>query len=116
MAQADFKALLASRKVRAAHAAAIEQMDLVDMSDADHGERCINQNPRSRFFVCFPNRCLRGGFAVFHEAGRKCPEAVSWLDGTAAEQDSILPFRDATDHQTRIFIVDVSARITHVSR
>lgn len=116
MAQADFKTLLASGKMRVAHAAAIEQMNLVDMGDADHGKRRINQNPGSRFFVCFPNRCLRGGFPVLHKACGKRPETVSWFDGASAEQDSILPFSDATDYQAGIFIMDVSARITDVSR
>lgn len=116
MTQADFKTLLASGKMRAAHATAIEQMDLVDMGDADHGKRCINQNPGSRFFVCFPNSCLRGGFPILHEAGGKRPKTVSWFDGTPAEQDSILPFGDATNYQAGIFIVDVPARTTDVSR
>ena len=116
MTQADFKALLASSKMRAAHAAAIEQMDLVDMGDADHGKGRINQNPGSCFFMRFSNRCLRGGFSVLHETGGKRPETVSRFDSAPAEQDSIVPFSDATDHQARIFIVDVSARIADVSR
>ena len=116
MAQADLKALLASGKVRVGHAAAIEQMDLVDMCDADHGERRINQYPCSCLFVGFTNCRLRSGLAIFHKTGWKRPESVLWLNGSAAQKDSILPFSDATDHQAGIFIVDVAARIADVSR
>jgi hypothetical protein len=66
--------------------------------------------------VCFPNRCLCGGFPVLHKTGRKRPETVSWFNSASAEEDSVLPFGDATDHQAGIFIVDVSACITDVSR
>lgn len=116
MTQANLKALFACGKLRVSHAAAIEQMDLVDMGDVDHGERRINQYSCARFLVGFSNCCLRGRFAVLHEAGGKRPEPASWLDGAPAQQDSILPFSDATDHQAGIFIVNVSARIADVSR
>lgn len=98
MTQADLKALLASGKMWVGHTAAIEQMDLVDMSDADHRERRIYQNLRSGFLVRFANGGLRSGFAVFHEAGWKRPETVSWFDGAPAEQDAIIPFSHAPDH------------------
>ena len=114
--QVDFKALYAGSKVRAGHAATIEQVNLVDMGDTDHRKRCINENFSASFFVCFTNCCLSRGFPVLHESGGKCPESESWFDGASAEQYPILPFDDATDYQAGIFIVDVSACITDVSR
>lgn len=79
--QADLKAFIASGKVWVGHAAAIEQVDLVDMSDADHGKGGVDQYPGPSFFVGLANSRLGGGFTIFHKASRKRPEPSSWLDG-----------------------------------
>ena len=54
-AQAYFKTLFARSVVRVGHSTPIEQVHLIDMGNADHGERCIDQNPRTRFFVGLAN-------------------------------------------------------------
>lgn len=55
---------------RAFEASAIEQVHLVDVRNADQGERCIDGNACAGFFMGFTNRPLGGRFTVFHEASR----------------------------------------------
>ena len=66
------------------------------MGDADHGEGGIDRHSGPTFFQSFAEGALGSGFTVFHEAGRKCPEATLRLNGAAAKQDLAFPFGDAT--------------------
>ena len=107
--QGNLKALIPGRIIRCGQAAAIEEVNLIDVRDADHRERRVNNDPCASFLMCFSTSRLGSGFTVFHEAGRHRPEATSRFDGSAAEQDAILPGCDATDHEPRVFIVNVAA-------
>lgn len=116
MKEADLKAFDPRREMGTTHAPSIEQVNLVDMGNVDHRKRPINQNVRSSLFVCFANGSLSRGFTVFHKAGGERPETMPWLNGASAEQYPTFPFSDATDHEARVFVVDVPTRFTDVPR
>jgi len=107
--QGNLEALIPGRVIRCGEAAAIEEVNLIDVRYADHRERRVNNDPCASFLMCFTTSRLGSGFTVFHEAGGHRPEAASRFDGSAAEQDAILPGCDATDDEPRVFIVNMAA-------
>lgn len=75
----------------------------------------MNDDVGMSFFQGFPCCSFFGALAQFHESGREGPEPYSGLDGPAAEENLILPFRDTARHNFGVFIVDGLARWTHGS-
>src|SRR5690242_110391 len=63
-----FEALFAGGEFRYREMAAVEKMDLVDMSHVHHGEGGADNHFRTGFFQGLTRRGFGGGFAVFHEA------------------------------------------------
>jgi hypothetical protein len=43
---------------------------------------------------------------LLHESGGEGPEPRSWIDGSTAEQELILPFRQAAYDDFRILVVN----------
>ena len=107
--QGNLEAVIPGRVLGCSEVAAIEQVNLIDVRDADHRERRVNNDPCASFLMCLTTSRLGSGFTVFHEAGRHRPEAASRFDGSAAEQDAILPGSDATNDEPRVFIVNMAA-------
>jgi hypothetical protein len=89
--------------------ATVKKMNLMNVRDAEKCKGGINGDDSARLFDGFAHSALRSGLAVFHKTGRKCPESVTRFDGTAAEQNQTIMFGDTTDHDARIFIMNVSA-------
>lgn len=48
----------------------VEKVDLVDMGNADHGKRGVNDDIGARFLGGFTYGGRGSGFTIFHEAGR----------------------------------------------
>jgi len=113
--QANLEALFARRMVCGGEASAIEKMDLVYMRDADHREWCIDNDFCACFLEGFPGCGFGSGFTIFHEPGWEGPVADAWLDCPPAKKNSVFPRRDATHHQSGIFIVNVAAAFADVS-
>lgn len=112
--QGNLEAFMPGRVRGCSQAAAIEEMNLIDVRDADHREGRVNHDPRASFLIRFTTSSLGGGFAVFHEACGHRPESASWFDGTAAQEDAILPGRDAANDQPRILIMNVTTTAADV--
>ena len=107
--QRNLDTFIPGRVLGCSEAAAIEEMNLIDVRDADHRKWCVNNDPCSSFLMCFTTSRFGSGFTVFHEAGGHRPKAASRFDGSAAEQDAILPGCDATNDEPRVFIVNMAA-------
>ena len=73
----DLKTFNAGRVVWGEKSPTVKEMDLVNMSDAEHGEGGVNHYHCSRFLLCFTGCTLHCCFAVFHESRGKCPESVA---------------------------------------
>lgn len=65
-----FQALLAGEKLREGEMGPIEQMDLIDVGNADHGERGFDNDFGASFLDGFAGCGSGRSFAVLHEAGR----------------------------------------------
>jgi len=80
-----FQAFVAGRVFCGSEVGAIEEMNLIDMGNADHGKRGMNDD----FGACFLGGFSYGGlgscFAIFHETGRECPVAEAGFNGSPAE-------------------------------
>jgi hypothetical protein len=63
------------------------------------------------FLLGFPTRTLAGGFAEFHETGRKSPGPITRLDRVAAKQHLLAPKGDRARDRSRLDVVDRAARI-----
>ena len=113
--QPYFEALFSCQNLGGTQLSAIEEVDLIDVGNIDHGEWCIYRDISSRFLSGFTAGGLDRGFAVFHEAARKCPVAMARFDGASAHQDTALPFSYAADDEARVFIMDVAASAADVS-
>lgn len=98
------------------HAPSIKQMNLIDVGNVDHGEWGVHHHIGSRFFQGFPDGGLSGCFAVFHKTAGQSPVAMARLDGAPAKQDIPFPFGNATDDESRIFVVDMTACLADVPR
>src|SRR3989442_7398052 len=109
----DLQALGAGAEGGGAHPAAEDHIDLADMRNAEDGEKRGDLDVRLGFFQGFPSGGLLGGFALLHEPGWHRPQAVFWLDGPPAEEDLVLPLRDAPGHDLGIFIMDGLADVAH---
>jgi len=107
--QANFEALFPCRMIRGGEASAIEEVNLVYMRDADHREWCVDNDFCACLLERLPGCGLGSGLAIFHEPGRERPVADSRLDCPPAKKNSVFPGRDAADHQSRIFIVNMAA-------
>lgn len=112
----DFQALFPGAVFRADQPATIKKMYLIDMGDADHGEGGVDNDSCSRLFKGFPAGALSGGFAVFHKSSRECPETMLGFDCPTAKQNFPFPFCDATNNQSRVFVVNVAAGTADVPR
>lgn len=107
--QGDLETFIPGRIIRCGETATIEEMNLVDVRDADHRKWRINDDSRTGLLVCFATSRSGSRFTVFHETGGHRPESASRFDGAAAKEDAILPGCHATDDEPRVFIVDVAA-------
>ncbi len=114
--QGDFQAFFACAVIRADQSPAVKKVYLINVGDADHGEGGIDRHSGSTFFQCFAEGALGSGFTVFHEAGRKRPEATLRFNGAPAKQDHAFPFGDATDNQSGVFVVYVTTCAADVPR
>lgn len=90
-------------------AGAVEEVDLVNMGNADQSERNGIGDHGTAFFPGFPDGGGMRGFAVFHESCRQCPETEAGFYGALAKEDAPFPFGDAADNQMRVLVVNVAA-------
>ncbi len=90
-----------------------EHVDLACVHDVHDRKQGSQLNPGQGFLPGLADGRLGERFPNFHEAGRHCPEAESWLDGPSAQEDLPGQFRDATDHEFGVHIVDSGAGLTH---
>lgn len=114
--QSDFKAFFSCRVIRRCQPTTIKEMDLIDVGDAYHGKRGIDDDACAGFFVGFPGGGFGGGFAVFHEAGGQRPEPELRLNGAPTKQYPSLPGGYAADHEPGVFIMDMPATPADVPR
>lgn len=113
--QCDFQAFFAGQVVWGAQATAIEKVDLVDMSDADHRKRRVDDDFCAGFFQCFAARCLGCGFAVFHESSGQSPIAELRFDGAATKQYLFAPGCHAANYQARVLIMNMTTGAADMS-
>lgn len=90
-------------------AGAVEEVDLVNVGNADQSERHGIGDHGAAFFPGFPDGGGNSGFAVFHESCRQCPETEAGFYGALAKQDASFPFGDAANNQVRVLVVNVAA-------
>ena len=107
---------MARFEIRTPQAAPENQVDLTNMGNAENSIERSQLHVGFGFLACFPKRRLFDGFSVLHEAGRQGPEPVLWLNGPAAEKDTIFPLGDASGHDARILIMDHQAGIADKTR
>lgn len=98
MEELNVQAFLAGGIFRCGQSAAIKEMDLINVGNADHCKRCIKDDSGARLLQCFAAGCLGRGFAVLHEAGWQCPETEPGLDSSPAKQNLIFMLDDAADN------------------
>ena len=67
------------------------------------------------FLLGFPARTLAGGFAEFHETGRKSPGPITRLDRLAAKQHLLAPNGDRARDRSRLDLRDPMKRMTCVT-
>src|SRR5690242_17990212 len=68
---------------------------------------------RAGFLKRFAPRRFLCSFADFHEASRIRPQARLRFNRPPAQEDSALPFRDATRHDLGVMVVNGLARVAH---
>jgi len=112
--QGNLEAFIPGRVPRCSKAAAIEEMNLIDVRDADHRKWRVNNDPGASFLIRFTTSGLGSGFTVFHEAGGHRPEPASRFDGSAAKQDAPLPDCNAAHDQPRVLIMNVTTTAADV--
>lgn len=105
----DFEAFLASRIFRRRQPTAVEEMDLVDVGDTDHGEWSVDDDFGPGLFPGFPARGIGRRFAVFHETGWQRPEAKARLYRPSAEKYGAIVLGNAAHDEARIFVVNMAA-------
>ena len=91
-------------------------MYLRNMWHIENGKQPIDDQVGACFLAGFPACCGLQGFSQFHETGRKCPCPVTGLYGPLAQQDTILPLRDATRDDLGILIVHQATIVTDVTQ
>src|SRR6185503_12363398 len=114
--QRYFQAFIARLELEIEQARPVEHVDLVDVRDRNHAEGRRELHARAGFLEGLARRALRGGFAVFHEAGRQRPVAVARLDGAPAQENPVLPLRQAADHQPGVLVMDAAAGVAEIAR
>lgn len=114
--QRNFEALRSAVIRLVGKLASIEDVDLIDRSNVDQGESGGNGNIDSGFFLRFPAGSVLGGLAVLHEARRQGPVADARFNGASAKQNFSVEFANAASNDARIFVLNVAAAITDVSR
>lgn len=107
--EGNLKAFLSRGMVGAGQAAAIEQMNLIDVGNADQGKGGVDRDLGPGLFKSLASGSFCGGFSVFHEACGQGPEANPWLNGSPAKKNASCPFGDAADDQARVFVVNPAA-------
>jgi hypothetical protein len=68
--QSNLKALVSSRECRASQVTTVKQMNLIDVRDADHAKRRINDGMGTAFFERFSKGALGSSFIILHKASR----------------------------------------------
>lgn len=107
--QRHFQAFFAGRIFRDSKVGAIEEVDLIDVGNADHGKRGVNDHFGARFLKGFSYGGISGRFAIFHKAGGERPRAEAGFDGPPTEQKAIFPGGDAADDQAGVLVMNVAA-------
>ncbi len=82
-------------------------IDRIQATDLDFGAGFLQGLARGRLLYCL---------AVFHEAGGNCPQAMTWLDGPAAQQDTPLPLGNTAGNDIGVLVMDSVALAAHVPR
>src|SRR3569832_901899 len=104
-----FERFDAGLKVEIEQPGAEHEVHLIDMRQVVQGIQAAHFDARAGFFPGFARRAFERGFAVFHEAGRQGPQAVSGFDGTPAQQHLVLPFGNAADDHLGVLVMDGAA-------
>lgn len=104
-----FKRFLAGVKIGIEQPCTVKDVYLADGGYVDKGEHLPDFDPCAGFFQCFPRGCLGGGFLCFHETGGERPFAMPGFDGPSAQQDAIFPFRNGSNDQLGVPVVDSAA-------
>jgi len=112
----DFQAFSASQICGHRKATPVKKMDLIDVGNADHRKRRINDDVRSGFLKCFPACPLGSGFAVFHEPRRQGPVAKLWFNGASAEEYPVFPTGYAANDKAGVFVMNVSTDGANMAR
>lgn len=113
--QCHFQAFYTGRIFRGGEVGAIEEMDLIDVGNADHGKGRINDDFGASFLAGFSYGGSGRCFAIFHKAGRERPVAEAGFDGAPTEQKAPFPGGDAADNQTRVLVMNVPATCADIS-
>ncbi len=104
--QGCFQAFFADAK-GAVHQFTYElQVDLVDFRQVIETDQIVNFHPGGGFFPYFPAGTIGDGLSIFEVTAGDVPQAVGRLDGTATEQDLILPNGQAPRHNVGVLVVD----------
>jgi len=109
--QRDFQRFAAGREVEGEQAGPVDGMYLTDVGHANEGVHRADLDLRAGFLGRLPCGSLGQRLMVFHETGGQGPHTVARLDGAAAEQHLVFPFRQAADHQLGVLVMDGAASV-----
>jgi len=114
--QSQLKGFGAGGEVEIQQSRAINNMYLMNMRHADQRVHVAQFDAGAGFFQRFTQGGVRDAFPVFHEAGGQCPLAMARLDGAPAKQYTIFPYRQGTDHEPGVAIMNRPAGIANMAR
>jgi hypothetical protein len=111
----DLKAFHAGRKMGLREPGAVHQLNLADMSDAIDRQQRVERNVRAGFFQGFATGAVLRRFVLFQKTCRQCPQAYSWFDGAATQQDAVVMHDDRPDDNLGVRIMDMPASSADVA-
>ena len=114
--QHGLKAFGAGCKLTIKQFGAEDHINLVDVGNVIDRVQFTDLNFGAGFLQGLAHGRLLYRLAVFHEAGGNCPQAVTRLDGPAAQQDTPLPLGNTAGNDIGVLVMDSVALAAHVPR
>lgn len=79
------------------------------------GKHGAKRDPCPGLFEGLSQRSASARFIVFHKTCRKCPVAVSRLNGPSAHENAAFPLDQRTDDNFRVLVVDGAALVADMA-
>src|SRR6266545_1763179 len=111
-----FEALRSGLEVEVEQARAEHDVDLVDVGQADHRVQQSDVDPRMCLFGGLALGPGKNRLAVLQKTRRQRPQSPPRLDRALAQKHLVVPYRQATDDDFRILIMDRATGAADVTR